>query len=320
MTALSTNPQPGRSSKPLESDPALLTIRRLKRRLAFQNRQIAVLRARLQEIDGSPSAEHAGDKPPGQNASYLSMVRRIRDIVHEQTPPGSRIIVVSKGDDALLRFEQGREASHFPQNQHGTYAGHHPAHSEAAIEHLEKQRSGGGEFLVFPATTYWWLSYYSDFGSHLRTNYTAIFHDEESCAIFDLRKPPQGSPAGDSDPAKILEYREVLRQIQELVELLLPENAVVAVVSRGDPGLLDLGSRTCSHFPSDPGGAFRGHPATGREAIQLLREARRAGAQYLLFPSSSSWWLEYYADFHDFLRSDCRLVLHQPHACTIFEL
>ena len=47
--------------------------------------------------------------------------------------------MVSRGDDDLVDLV-GRRASHFPQARDGEYAGHHPADSDAAVDHLEDLR------------------------------------------------------------------------------------------------------------------------------------------------------------------------------------
>jgi glycosyltransferase involved in cell wall biosynthesis len=70
----------------------------------------------------------------------------------------------------------------------GEYAGHYPSGSEEAIAHLESLRAKGGEFLVFPATSLWWLEHYEGFGEHLRANYRLVYDREDTCLIFSLRE------------------------------------------------------------------------------------------------------------------------------------
>src|SRR5438034_539208 len=76
------------------------------------------------------------------------------------------IIVVSKGDDELLKLG-GCCAWHFPQCEDGVYAGFYPVDSAAAIAHLEELRAKGAGFLLFPATSLWWLDHYVAFRWHL---------------------------------------------------------------------------------------------------------------------------------------------------------
>ena len=122
---------------------------------------------------------------------YEQLIARIHDLVTRKVPAGASILVVSKGDEALL--VPGFDAHHFPQGPNGAYAGHYPADGTAAIAHLEQCRAGGAEFLVFPATAYWWLDYYVGLAQHLLSAGRAVHHDEH-CLIFDLRPQSEGAP------------------------------------------------------------------------------------------------------------------------------
>jgi hypothetical protein len=86
---------------------------------------------------------------------------------------------VSKGDDELLKFD-GRHGRHFPQRADGTYAGHHPADSDACIAELERLRTEGADYLVIPETSRWWLRHYARFAEHLETQYR--LRVDEDCA------------------------------------------------------------------------------------------------------------------------------------------
>ncbi len=116
--------------------------------------------------------------------NYQQSICRIREIVRKVLPPKATAVVVSKGDDELLRLD-GRKAWHFPQNKNGVYAGYHPSDSATAIEHLEALRIRGGGYLVFPNTAFWWLDYYQGFLRHLNERYTRIWNDEQ-CIIYNL--------------------------------------------------------------------------------------------------------------------------------------
>lgn len=123
---------------------------------------------------------------------YDELVRRIAAVAAATLPPGARVLVASRGDDALLA--PGLAASHFPQGPDGGYAGHHPADSEAAVAHLEACRAAGAEFLLLPATGFWWLDYYGGLLQHLMGRGRVLHHDGH-CVIFDLRVPPaRGAP------------------------------------------------------------------------------------------------------------------------------
>jgi GT2 family glycosyltransferase len=101
---------------------------------------------------------------------YDGFVERVRQFVHEAVPQGATVLVISKGDDQLLRFAD-RQGWHFPQDDDGTYAGWYPADSAACIAELERLRARGADFLVIPETSRWWLRHYAEFADHLERNY-----------------------------------------------------------------------------------------------------------------------------------------------------
>jgi GT2 family glycosyltransferase len=124
-----------------------------------------------------------------QSTSYRVLTRRIRDLVAQRLPPQSRVLVVSRGDDELLRFE-GREGLHFPQAENGVYAGHYPGDSREAIAHLEEvRREQGARFLLIPETGLWWLDHYGGLRSHLETCYRRVALEEGTAVIYSLREP-----------------------------------------------------------------------------------------------------------------------------------
>jgi hypothetical protein len=105
--------------------------------------------------------------------------------VKESVRGGSTVLVISRGDEALLRLT-GRKALHFPQAEDGSWAGHHPADSDEAIGHLESLRERGAEFLVVPPTYLWWLRHYEGLREHLDANYEPVVSDDRAGAIYDL--------------------------------------------------------------------------------------------------------------------------------------
>jgi hypothetical protein len=172
---------------------------RLRTRLATTSAQDGALRAllvlaheTLRRQAALEQALRAGTRanatPAAAGAAriedYGELVARIRATLAGKLPPGARVLVVSRGDEALLA--PGLAATHFPQGPGGVYAGHHPADSAAAIAHLEQRRAEGAEFLVLPATGFWWLDYYGGFLQHLMARGYVVHHDEH-CLIFDLR-------------------------------------------------------------------------------------------------------------------------------------
>lgn len=112
-------------------------------------------------------------------------------------------------------------------------------------------------------------------------------------------------------------YRDLVHDIRAYAEKTLPDEAVVIVVSNGDDELLELGARRRGlHFPQTEDGTYAGHhPGTSGEALAHLDALKSQGAQYILFPSTAAWWLDYYEDFARALGERSL-----SDACTIFAL
>ena len=152
----------------------------LEKKTATQSRQIADLTRELTKM----RVELGHQNPGAQMLLHEQERKQWRERVRRATPPGAQILVVSKGDSALLEFK-GRTARHFPQTKKGTYLGHHPEHSADAIAHLESMRRGGAQYLAFPATSLWWLDYYSKFIAALGN---PVYKDGTG-ALFALPRP-----------------------------------------------------------------------------------------------------------------------------------
>jgi glycosyltransferase involved in cell wall biosynthesis len=70
----------------------------------------------------------------------------------------------------------------------GEHNGDRPRNSDEVIDYLEAIRAEGAQYLLLPATAFWWLDQYQKFREHLEARYPAIVHDKKTCIIFDLRK------------------------------------------------------------------------------------------------------------------------------------
>jgi hypothetical protein len=121
--------------------------------------------------------------------TYDGLVDRIREVAVSRIPPGSTVLIVSRGDYRLGHLRD-REAWHFPRAENGLYAGYHPRTSSDALEHLEEQRALGAEYLLFPATSLWWLDFYADFRADLDRRFSVVFDDPEVCRIYRLEVCP----------------------------------------------------------------------------------------------------------------------------------
>jgi hypothetical protein len=121
-------------------------------------------------------------------ARYRHQRQQIRDFVQKHVPAGSLILVISKGDGALLNLP-GCQGWHFPQTEHGVYAGHHPANSADAIQHLEQLRERGGSHLLITHSCMWWLDHYRGFQQHLDQHYTRLAELTDVCVVYALAAP-----------------------------------------------------------------------------------------------------------------------------------
>jgi hypothetical protein len=244
---------------------------------------------------------------------YNQIVRHVRDAVRKALPADALVLVISKGDDELLRLD-GRRAWHFPRTQDGLYAGHHPVDSDAAIAHLEELRDAGARYLVIPAPSFWWLDFYTGFDDHLRSNYTLVLEEPETCLIFALSDGDGAGVRRDSPSG-------FFRQLSDYLDRLLPSDATVAVVSSGDARFLDLGGRRAIHFPhTTPVGGGRNARGDGTSDAEQLRALKASGASFLVIPHAASPWLERHPDFLPEAERRYRRVARQGSICTVLEL
>jgi hypothetical protein len=59
-------------------------------------------------------------------------------------------------------------------------------------------------------------------------------------------------------------------------------------------------------------GEYWGKPEDDETAIRELERLREAGASFLVFAWPAFWWLDYYAEFHRYLRSHYCCTLENP--------
>lgn len=149
----------------------------------------------------------------------------------------------------------------------------------------------------------------------LEDRVTGLVSDIDSGLRF--ARSPQ--PAALQNISKHVDYQRLIHRIRGIVRVALPARASVAVVSRGDDDLLSLDDRETCHFPRNDDGVYAGHyPATGVEAIDLLEALRDRGVEYILFPATSLWWLDYYAELRQHLDNWYRIVVNRSDTCVIF--
>jgi len=104
-------------------------------------------------------------------------------------------------------------------------------------------------------------------------------------------------------------YRELIERIRQLVRDVVPPGATVAVISKGDDELLKLDGLKAWHFPQSGDGTYAGHyPKDSADCIAQLERLRSKGAEFLVIPATSHWWLEHYAAFGEHLATHYRAL------------
>jgi hypothetical protein len=237
-------------------------------------------------VSASESGSASGSTPllPEE---YDSLIERLRETVNATIPRNATVLVISRGDDELLRIGP-RRALHFPQDEFGRYPGYHPEDSKSAIELLESMRVRGGEYLLLPSTAFWWLDYYEAFRNHLERRYPAPVTSDD-CMIFELSPTGVETAVPDADTGEVSAPApsvQVAGPLDELLRALLPEDARIAVVAGGEEALPSCGH--CSAVP-DP--------------------AHAAGADFLVVPAGGE----------QSVPGGWTVVTRQRHLCTVYE-
>jgi SAM-dependent methyltransferase len=116
-------------------------------------------------------------------------------------------------------------------------------------------------------------------------------------------------------------YWRLICRIRQAAGTVIPNGATVAVVTRGDDRLLDLGNRRAWHFPRATNGEYAGcYPTDDAGAIAHLEALRAEGAEYFLIPGNGLWWLTDYAEFGHHVRGNYEAVYRNADECLIFNL
>jgi hypothetical protein len=212
------------------------------------------------------------DEDPGaDDRRYRDLIGRIRAIVDILLPEGARVLVVSHGDEALLRLG-ARQAEHFPQSKTGLYAGHHPADGAEAASHLSALRRSGFDYLVLPATTLWWLEYYPELAAALE-NEELVCDEPQTCLVYTLGS--RGRDAEALEPAALAAVRSA-SQVSALIDALVPAGDGVVLVGPGG-GAVELGERPLWRIEDT-----RARRWSRVDAEREVEAAREEGARYLV--------------------------------------
>ena len=257
-----------------------------------------------------------GAAPVGP-AEYQRVIARVRDAVVRVVPPGSIVLVVSRGDEELVRFPNHR-GWHFPRTAGGEYGGYHPEDSQAAIAHLEELRAAGASFLVFPRTAFWWFDYYGGFAEHLQHSARRLVEDHEACLIFALEGVAAALHVSRASEAPGITAPTANGRLEGLIEALLPEDCSVAVAVRDYEPLPTLGERGVWRFVLT-GPALERDVGTGAELARQLDALAAAGVEYLVVPRDAEGLVRLNS-FRRHMERSCHVVTRQRYIGAIYVL
>ena len=142
--------------------------------------------------NGEVPAESVARATGFLKAEYQALIERVRSAVAGAVPEGSVCAIATKGDESFLELD-GREGWHFPRAEDGCYAGYNPPDGHWAVEHLESLRAAGAEFVVIPATSFWWREHYPELAAYLRSPGATVLEERDTCLIVALT-PPEERP------------------------------------------------------------------------------------------------------------------------------
>jgi hypothetical protein len=153
--------------------------------------------------------------------------------------------------------------------------------------------------------------------------------DAELRAVrFDLKEARadlrQLETAGAKEEARVATppkpYDRVVADVRSRVEELVPPGATVLVAGKGDDALLELEGVRARHFPAAADGRYLGyHPSGDTAAIAQLEAQRARGADHLVLPATTLWWLQHYGGLRRHLQ-DRYVLLRRDERCAIFRL
>ncbi|MGE5407625.1 MAG: hypothetical protein ACM3NV_03340 [Syntrophothermus sp.] len=240
---------------------------------------------------------------------YSELVARVRETVAGTVPTGASILVVSKGDPALLDLP-GLDAAHFPQGEAGGYAGYHPRDGAAAAAELESLRLRGAEYLVIPATARWWLDHYGELASHLDGRGELLADHADACLVYRLERREGRDAAPPLDTSAPLAGAE---QIREYLAHLLYEDCPVIVLEAEEGLAAELAPLRAARLGTRDAAAAGG-------LLASLASLAQAGTRYLVVPRSSDPWLSRQRGLEEELESKLRKIADQRYLCRVFEL
>jgi hypothetical protein len=102
-----------------------------------------------------------------------------------------------------------------------------------------------------------------------------------------------------------------LREAGLMLNEITPENSVIFAADTGDPTVFYYAERKGWHYLEN-NGIFYGDPDGSEPAIVELENLRAKGAKYVVFTSDTSWWLDLYPEFRQYLHANSALIAATP--------
>lgn len=143
----------------------------------------------MERFAGQPSRARSWSLFARPRSAYENSVDALTGWLRNTLPGDAAVAVASKGDDHLLCLG-GRRATHLPGDAQGGYAGHHPASSEELLRELDAWVSSGGDHLVIPGASSWWLEHYATLSRQLARDWINLCAPAELGHVFQHQFRP----------------------------------------------------------------------------------------------------------------------------------
>jgi len=309
--------------------------------------------ALLEALPGITDANRRHFDTSFKSDATLGSTPQSQGFDYKTLPWDATVLVVSGGEESRLNLG-GRRAWHFPRNADGSHDQSSSLKRGALVAHMEVLRTAGADHILIPSVSSTFLVENPELKCHLEDNYDRIVSND-ACLLYRISasslgkiqksqslKPGsagitpsqltkesfsnEGSQRREVFDLKLDErkqqwnYSNTLAQIAEIAIQILPAEANVLVISKGDENLVRLVGRKATHFPQVGNGVYAGyHPSDSAAAIAEVEALRLKGASHLLVPNTAFWWFQHYPEFKQHLdRQYC--IIPTPECCTVFNL
>ncbi|MFT4036877.1 MAG: hypothetical protein QM692_01755 [Thermomicrobiales bacterium] len=126
---------------------------------------------------------------PGAPASiyHRKLIAQIRDLVAANIPTGSRVLVVTNGDPAMLHLGE-LAAEDYPSHASAISADYTDVSDDAAIAQLGELQMAGATFLVIPSPALPWMANHPALEQHLADHHELVMRERGILSIYALRQ------------------------------------------------------------------------------------------------------------------------------------